>query len=76
MATKKNNPKKPPAKALQPEVAEKYRLVIIRPGKYNFHKFGEIDLRTLKLSKADTLVKDGFPFLVEKKKKVETPKDK
>ncbi len=53
---------------LKKEVAEKYSLKSIRPGKYAFAKFGEIDLRTITLKQADELVKKGFPFLVLKKK--------
>ncbi len=48
---------------LQPDVAKKYRLVSIRPGKYNFKDFGEIDLRKITLKQADELVTKGFPFL-------------
>ena len=64
-------PKKAPAKALPAEVAEKYNLKIIRPGKYNFDKFGTIDLRTISLEKADALVEKGFTFLVAKAKNKE-----
>ncbi len=63
---------KPLEMKLPKEVAEKYRLKTIRPGKYNFQGFGEIDLRTLSLAAADELVKKKFPFLVLKKK-AETP---
>ena len=74
---KKNDAVKAPPKQLLPEVAEKYILKTIRPGKYNFAGFGTIDLRTLKLDKADELVENGFSFLVPKKKKEEpkAPKD-
>jgi hypothetical protein len=50
-------------RTLLPEVAEKYVLVGIRPGKYNFNGFGEIDLRTISVQKADQLFKDGFSHL-------------
>lgn len=50
-------------KALHPEVQAKYALVGIRPGKYNFKGFGEIDLCTLTIQKADSLVARGFPHL-------------
>ena len=48
-------------KTLHPEVAAKYALIGIRPGKYNFKGFGEIDLSTLSVAKADNLVSRGFP---------------
>ncbi len=67
--------KKSPPKKLLPEVSEKYTLKTIRPGKYNFDKYGTLDLRTLSLEKADKLVENGFPFLVLKKTKKEDPKD-
>ncbi len=50
------------AKTLQPEVAAKYRLLTIRPGKHNFAVFGTIDLTELKLARADELFKKDFPF--------------
>lgn len=50
-------------KALKPEVAAKYALMGIRPGKYAFKGFGEIDLCSLTLAKADELFKKGFQFL-------------
>lgn len=50
-------------KTLQTEVAAKYQLIGIRPGKYNFKGFGEIDLCSLDLVKANNLVSKGFPFL-------------
>lgn len=49
-------------KTLQPEVAAKYRLLTIRPGKHNFAVFGFIDLTELKLAQADELFKKDFPF--------------
>lgn len=53
---------------LIPEVAAKYNLVGIKPGKYQFSGFGEIDLTKIDLVEADGLVKLGFPHLVTKKK--------
>lgn len=50
-------------KSLHPDVSTKYHLVGIRPGKYNFKGFGEIDLCKLTLKKADSLVAQGFGFL-------------
>lgn len=50
-------------KTLNPEVAAKYVVVAIRPGKYNFKGFGEIDLCALTVSRADELVKRNFPHL-------------
>lgn len=64
------------AKKLSPEVAEKYRLKTIRPGKFNFEGYGTIDLRTMKIAKADELYEKGFPFLVLKEiKKPENTED-
>lgn len=50
-------------KALRTEVAAKYALIGIRPGKYAFKGFGEIDLSELTVAKADELFKRGFPYL-------------
>lgn len=50
-------------KTLTNEVAAKYALIGIRPGKYVFKGFGEINLSQLSLAKADELYKKGFPFL-------------
>ena len=55
---------------LQKEVAEKYRMKTIRPGKYNFPKFGTIDLREITLRQADELVAKGFPFLVKREEPI------
>ena len=65
-------PKSKP-KVLPKDVAEKYTMKMIRPGKYNFHGYGTIDLRTISLKKADEIVGKGFPFLVAKKKKEDSP---
>lgn len=54
---------------LSAEVAEKYRLKGINPGRYYFPGHGEIDLTSVTLAKADHLVKRGFPYLVLKNKK-------
>lgn len=48
-------------KTLNPQVAAKYLLIGLRPGKYAFKNFGEIDLCSLTLARADDLVKRGFP---------------
>lgn len=48
---------------LPADVAKKYKCKIIRPGKFNFKNFGEIDLRTISVEKADKLVENGFPYL-------------
>jgi hypothetical protein len=45
---------------LKNEVAAKYNLIGIRPGKYNFKGFGELDLRTLSVAQVDSLVSRGF----------------
>lgn len=50
-------------KALKSEVAAKYTLMGIRPGKYNFKGFGEIDLCALSVARADDLFRRGFQFL-------------
>lgn len=52
---------------LNPEVSAKYNLVGVKPGKYQFSGFGEIDLTKIDLAEADGLVKMGFPHLVLKK---------
>jgi len=56
---------------LQKEVAAKYRLITIRPGKHYFPEYGEIDLRVMKLQKADELFAKGFPFLKLREKPLE-----
>jgi len=56
---------------LPAEVAAKYNLKIIRPGKYNFHGFGEIDLRKVTLKEVEALKKKGFYFFEEKVKEPE-----
>jgi len=56
---------------LQDEVSAKYRLVTIRPGKHYFPQFGEVDLRKIKLQKADELFAKGFPFLKLREKPLE-----
>jgi len=69
---------KTPEARLPAEVAEKYDLKMIRPGKYYFNGFGEIDLRKVTLKQVEALKKKGFYFFEEKKqpesKKVEKPK--
>ena len=51
--------------------SDKFDLTI-SPGVYHVHGFGEVDLRSLTLDRAEQLVKKGFPYLVEKPK-VEKP---
>ena len=72
MSSTENKPKHIPNK-LKDEVAAKYRLKIIRPGKHVFAEYGTIDLRKIDLKKADALVEKGFPYLVEIPKK-DSPK--
>jgi hypothetical protein len=45
--------------------SEKYRLTI-EPGLYHVKGFGEVDLRTLTLEKANYLFQSNFPYLVLK----------
>jgi len=59
---------------LPAEVAAKYNLKIIRPGKYNFHGFGEIDLRKVTLKQVKELIEKGFEFFEEKVKETEKTK--
>lgn len=56
---------------LRPEVARRYFVPTIKPGKYNFKGFGDIDLTTLSIEQADALFERKFPFL--KLKPVKTP---
>lgn len=48
---------------LPEDVAKKYRMKTIRAAKYNFAGFGEIDLRTISVAKADDLYAKKFPYL-------------
>lgn len=59
--------------SLKAEVAEKYKLVGVKPGKYQFNGFGEIDLSSISLAEADGLYKLKFPHLVLKKIKTDKP---
>jgi len=52
---------------LRPDVARKYYVHIIKPGKYNFKDFGDIDLCSITVEQADSLVARGFTFLKLKK---------
>ncbi|MBC8486282.1 MAG: hypothetical protein H8D45_09620 [Bacteroidetes bacterium] len=47
--------------------SDKYNLTI-PPGVYHIHGFGEVDLRSLTLERAEQLVLKGFPYLVIKPK--------
>lgn len=60
-------------RTMKPEVAAKYALIGIRPGKYNFKNFGEIDLGNISLPKADDLFKRGFPHLKLRQANPEIP---
>ena len=66
--------------------SEKYTFTV-SPALYHFKDFGEIDLRTLTLARADKLFNDGFPYLKlkpplpkykdePKVKKIKTKKEK
>lgn len=59
-------------KKLKPDVSEFYKLVTIRPGTYSFPEFGSVDLTSISLEEAHDLVKNGFKFLVPKKKNIVT----
>jgi hypothetical protein len=48
---------------LRPDVARKYYVPTIKPGKYNFKDFGDIDLCQITLEQADALFAKNFPFL-------------
>lgn len=74
MSDKKD--KKPLERKLPEDVAKKYRCKIIRPGKFNFKGFGEIDLRTISVEKADALVAKGFPYLEKTKEAEQTEAEK
>lgn len=50
-----------------------FKLIGIKPGKYVFPKFGEIDLRNLTNKRAQDLINRGFPYI--EKVKVEKEKD-
>lgn len=54
------------SKTLKKEVSDKYDLHTVKPGTYVFPGFGEIALDQLTLERADLLVANGFPHLVEK----------
>lgn len=58
--------------SLNPEVAEKYKLVGISPQKRTFAELGTIDFQKISLEDADTLYRLGFKYLKLK----ETPKVK
>lgn len=51
---------------LPEDVAKKYDLVVIQPGRHDFHKYGIIDLTKISVERADKLVAGGFPYLVAK----------
>jgi len=46
----------------------KFKVVGRKPGKYNFHGFGEIDLANISDAYAEILVKRGFKYLEPIKK--------
>lgn len=47
---------------MDPEVLNKYEFTV-KPGLYNFHGFGEIDLYRLTLKEADKLFAKGFKWM-------------
>lgn len=47
---------------MNPEVINKYEFSV-KPGRYVFPKFGEIDLFSLNLKKADELFDKGFRWM-------------
>jgi len=59
------------------QVAEKYNLVGITPGRHQFPEYGTIDLSKITLSVADQLFAAGFPHLEKRKKREasEVPKN-
>lgn len=61
---------------LPKEVAEKFSLKNIEAGNYHFPGFGEINLTSITLEKANSLFAAGFPFLVEKKKRMPVTEEK
>jgi len=85
----KKEEKKVLERKLPEDVAKKYNCKVIRPGKFDFKGFGEIDLRTISVPQADKLVEKGFPYLelkedakadqeakeAEKLQKIETAKN-
>lgn len=57
------------AKQLMTEVSDKYKLVGVSPGEYQFADFGTIDLCKVNVARADALVAAGFMHLVKRDKK-------
>ncbi|NCD40934.1 MAG: glycosyltransferase family 2 protein [Bacteroidia bacterium] len=51
-----------PMNTLRSDVTQKYYLETIKPGKYNFKNFGDIDLCQLTVAQVDSLVARGFKF--------------
>lgn len=45
------------------KIGDKYEIVGISPGKYDFNGFGVIDLRKLDVEQADLLYQKGFKYL-------------
>lgn len=65
-----SQPAKEKRTELSAAAADKFSLVkTIKPGRYRFPGFGEVDLTTMSLEKAENLVKNGFPYLILKNKK-------
>lgn len=60
---------------MDPEVTSKYEFTV-KPGLYNFHGFGEIDLYRLNLKKADALYANGFKWMRLKKHDKNSTKEK
>lgn len=48
---------------LRPETSALFQVKSLKPGKYNFKDFGQIDLRNLTPEEAESLVKQGFKYL-------------
>lgn len=58
-------------KKLKPEVAEKFELAKETPIHGGFPGYGEIDLSELNLEQAQSLIENGFPYLIVKPSKKE-----
>jgi hypothetical protein len=61
---------------LSKEAAQTYNLKGIQAGNYHFPGFGEIDLTSVTLEKANILFAAGFPFLIKKKSKAVVEEEK
>lgn len=61
---------------LSPEIADKYTLVGVDPGKRMYAGLGTLDFTTMSLSDADALYRSGFIPLKLKEAPKEKSKDK